>query len=144
MLLGIAFQFVGIIDHLLLSLLVPIGEKQTRGLGLHQPVLPVLSLDSSGSSTYISNNSPQSKVGIKASSLPLSHPLTLETNMSHPESGDNPYQKVDYQFSRHEFGSKGVVRHSFQAVWFRKWLWLHYVCLRDLAFCYTLNSCCKI
>lgn len=38
------------------------------------------------------------------------------------EVGDKPYQALDYQFPRREFGIKNVVRRSFQAaVWFRKW-----------------------
>ena len=59
------------------------------------------------------------------------------SDISLTEVGDKLYQSPYYQFPRREFGHKNVERRSFQAVWFRKWPWLHYDHLWDLAFCNT-------
>ena len=49
--------------------------------------------------------------------------------------GERPHQPSKLNFPKRNFGSKSVVRRSFQPQWFQKWPWLHYDEVGDSAFC---------
>ena len=48
-----------------------------------------------------------------------------------------PHQPRNFKFPQWNFGQKTVVKRSFQASWFNKWTWLHYVEDKDLALCFA-------
>ena len=54
-----------------------------------------------------------------------------------PTVPEEPYQPLNYNFPRREFGQKTVVNRSFQSSWFIKWKWLHYESSRDVVYCHT-------
>ena len=54
-----------------------------------------------------------------------------------PTVSEEPYQPLNHNFPRHEFGQKAIVSRSFQSSWFSKWKWLHYDASRDVVYCHT-------
>ena len=49
---------------------------------------------------------------------------------------EQPNQPSNFKFPQREFGCKTKVKRSFQAMWFKRWSWLHYNESNDVAFCY--------
>jgi len=70
-----------------------------------------------------------------------------QTNPSSQDEGQGPrragaailltkaHQPKVFKFPKRSFGQKTVVNQSFQAIWFTKWLWLHYVETNDKVLC---------
>ena len=56
---------------------------------------------------------------------------------SYPPIAEKPHQPVNFDFSRREYGKQVVVKCTFQAIWFAKWMWLHYQESDDYIFIHT-------
>ena len=46
-----------------------------------------------------------------------------------------PHQPKSFDFPKRSFGKKVIVKRSFQASWFDRWSWLHYIESNDVALC---------
>ena len=55
--------------------------------------------------------------------------------ISTPSIGDQPRQTSSFSFPKKEFSNNKVTQ-TFQALWFKKWKWLHYSEKNDVAFCF--------
>lgn len=62
---------------------------------------------------------------------------TASTALKLPEIEEAPYQPMQFDFPKRDFGKMKVVSRTFQSSWFGRWRWLHYDAARDLAFCHT-------
>ena len=51
-----------------------------------------------------------------------------------------PHQPTDIIFPKRSFGKTKVVQRSFQASWFKKWTFLHYIEDQDVVVCHTCAS----
>ena len=51
-----------------------------------------------------------------------------------------PHQPTDIIFPKWSFGKTKVVQRSFQASWFKKWTFLHYIEDQDVVVCHTCAS----
>jgi len=47
-----------------------------------------------------------------------------------------PHQPKSFDFPKRSFGKKVPVMRSFQASWFDRWPWLHYIESRDVVLCF--------
>ena len=47
-----------------------------------------------------------------------------------------PHQPKSFDFPKSSFGKKVIVKRSFQASWFDRWSWLHYIAL--------MSAVCKL
>ena len=55
--------------------------------------------------------------------------------ISTPSIGDQPRQTSSFSFPKKEFSNNKVTQ-TFQALWFKKWKWLHYSEKNEVAFCF--------
>lgn len=60
-----------------------------------------------------------------------------------PDIGATSNQPERHSFPKCSFGKSKVVQRGFQASWFLKWQWLHYVSSQDVAFCHTCVTAIK-
>ena len=56
---------------------------------------------------------------------------------------EHPNQPTHFKFLQWQFGKKKIVKHSFQSQWFKKWQWLRYDEVQDLAFCHICATARK-
>ena len=56
---------------------------------------------------------------------------------------EQPHQPKSFEFPKRSFGKTTVVKRSFQASWFDKWPWLHYVESSDVALCFNCSQARK-
>ena len=52
--------------------------------------------------------------------------LGANSSMSYPPIAEKPLQPVAFNFPKREYGKQVVIKRSFQAAWFAKWMWLQY------------------